>query len=212
MLTKIRWAVGSTGAVAALLFYIQGWFGVGSEWWIVMVLMFTAVGFGKEFYGVLVKFLRFHRVVSILQFRPASAVEVKVVLEESEVSYNSNLGAVTVHLRIGISNGLDVDCGMQEFTLSMLVEGELINLHYGDYRDEYSTETISQFHELAIRARSERWGWLTFYLTDKWVRMSHFEKFIFTAKAIGEPEQTHYFYIYDKDLLRTGRSPLASTN
>lgn len=128
--------------------------------------------------------------------------------EQSQISYSVGPRGLQVDLLLTIENHLDTNCRMKRLTLEVEVANECLQCRYYGFLYDGQICEIKEVLDLSVPSRELIRGWARFGYTDGMVQMDNLRKFILTAQAIGEPEQQHFFSIFDHHSARIGHSPI----
>ena len=140
---------------------------------------------------------------SSLPVIPEPRVVTKVDPGESQASQGKG-HPLTVQVRITVENGLDVVAHFSKLTLDIEMKGgERSSCRFKHYQREcrpgmdpnIATHMIEQVDEISVPARQRISGWVC--LQHDVIRIADFKRFVFTAQAIGEPEQAYSLEPYD---------------
>ena len=106
-----------------------------------------------------------------------------------------------------VENGLDIEVRMRRLSLDIEMDGGRLGCQFLAFQHSPSAESVKSVGDIAVPARQAMGGWAHFDHQDR-IRTSDFRRFLFTAQAIGEPEQLHAFEPYDWDDAKKGHSEL----
>ena len=108
---------------------------------------------------------------------------------------------------ITVENGLDVEVKLGNLTLDIETATGRLNCRFVAFQRVQSIEFVQQVGDVAVPARDAIKGWAHFQYKDG-IRIADFQRLLFTAQAIGEPEQTYRFEPYDWDDARKSNSQI----
>ena len=137
---------------------------------------------------------------------PTSRVPTSIDPEQSQVSYHGPSG-LRVEVFLITENHLDVEVRLKELTLDIETATGRLNCRYLGFLPVPSTDLVKQVGDVAVPARQAVKGWALFQHKDG-VRIADFQRFMFTAQAIGKPEQAYALEPYDWDHARWGQSTI----
>ena len=137
---------------------------------------------------------------------PPVTLEPRVVTtvdpEESQVSQGKGHPLI-VQVFVTIENGLDVDVRLSKLELDIEWKDELLACRFAHFQRRFrngmdpniATHRIEQYDEISVPPRQFIDGWVCF--KHDIIRIADFKRFVFTAQAIGEPEQVYKLEPYD---------------
>ena len=137
---------------------------------------------------------------------PASRVPTNIDVQQSQVSYYGPRGLM-VSVFVIVENGLDVEVRMRRLSLDIEMDGGRLGCRFLAFQHRLSAKLVKSVGDIAVPARLALGGWAHFDHQDR-IRTRDFRRFLFTAQAIGEPEQLHAFEPYDWDDAKNGHSEL----
>ena len=96
---------------------------------------------------------------------------------------------------------------MRMLVLDIEMDGKRLGCRFLKFQHYRSAEFVESVSDIAVPARQAIEGWAHFNHQER-IRTNDFKRFLFTAQAIGEPEQVHAFEPYDWDDAKIGQSQL----
>ena len=199
--------------VAGLSFLMEPLFPLGDWRWVIVivfgVVVYVLLGTHGDRIGRTVgKFWNwfFRQPKSRTATVPTSRVPTSIDPEQSQVSYHGP-SDLRVELFLITENHLDVEVRLKALTLDIETATGRLNCRYLGFLPVPSTELVMQVGDVAVPARQAVKGWALFQ-HKAGVRIADFQRFMFTAQAIGEPEQVYTFEPYDWDHAQRGQSAI----
>ena len=133
---------------------------------------------------------------------PEPRVVTKVDPGKSQASQGKGHPLI-VQVFVTIENGLDVDVRLSKLELDIEWKDELLACRFAHFQRRFhngmdpniATHRIEQYDEISVPPRQFIDGWVCF--KHDIIRIEDFKRFVFTAQAIGEPEQAYSLEPYD---------------
>ena len=113
-----------------------------------------------------------------------------------------------VAVYVTVENSLDVEVQLKKLALDVEVGTERLPCRFVQFQPLLSPDQVTEVGNIAVAARQAIEGWLHFQHKDA-IRVDKFKRFVFSAQAIGEPEQVYAFEPNDWDDAKQSNSQLA---
>ena len=126
---------------------------------------------------------------------PTSCVPVSVDPDQSQVSYFGPTG-LRAEVFITVENGLDVETRLSKLELEIETDTERLSCRFLAFQPDPFVDFVKQVSDISIPARQAIKGW-AYFQRKEGVRTDDFERFVFTAQAIGDPKQVYSLEPYD---------------